>query len=223
MQNLGFAFSLVPLIRQVERSGRDVAALLTKHLQMFNTHPYFSGPILGSVVMIEEAAAGDNGSRADDAAVLKQSLMGPYAALGDSFFWGSLRPFSAIAGVTMAIAGMSLAPVAFFFLYNPSHLWVRYGGFVEGYRRGRQSVEFVRGLDLLTTAKRIRWAAVIVLGVLAGVALQQASGFIAGPDMLIKPALFALVIVLYVAMKKGISQIKLLYGMALVLFAVSFM
>jgi hypothetical protein len=78
-------------------------------------------------------------------------------------------------------------------------------------------------LDLLTTAKRIRWAALVVLGVLAGVASQQACGVFAAPEMLVKLSLLALVVLLYLAMTRGISQIKLLYGMALVLFAVSFM
>jgi mannose/fructose/N-acetylgalactosamine-specific phosphotransferase system component IID len=223
MQNLGFVFSLVPLIRHLERGGRNIPEFLGKHLQMFNTHPYFSGPLIGSVVMMEEGIADNNGKPADDTAAVKQSLMGPYAALGDSFFWGSLRPFSAIVGVTAAVAGSPIAPAAFFFLYNPSHLWVRCAGFIAGYRRGRLGVEFVRGLDLLTTAKRLRWASLAVLGVLAGIASQQACGVVAGPDILIKTFLLALILLLYFAMKRGISQIKLLYGLALVLFIVSFM
>lgn len=222
MQNLGFAFSVIPLVRSPERDRHEVSELLVKHLQMFNTHPYFSGPVIGSVVRTEEMAGADRSGCVDDAADLKRSLMGPYAALGDSFFWGSLRPFSAIVGVVLAFGGWLAAPFAFLLLYNPSHIWVRWRGFVEGYRRGRLSVEFIRTLDLLAVAKRIRWASLVALAVLAAVASQKLCGVLAAPDMLMMLVLLAFVLLSFLAIRKEVSQIKLLYGMAFLFAVVSF-
>ncbi len=140
MQNLGFAFAMAPV---AERFGDDkprVAGFLTRHLQSFNTHPYLAASVIGAVVRIEEGLdAGDDGA---EVVTLKNVLMGPYAAIGDSFFWGALKPFAAISGVLMAVQGFLLAPLLFFFLYTPAHLWVRIKGFREGYRRGEKGIEF---------------------------------------------------------------------------------
>ena len=222
MQNLGFAFSLVPLFRHLQRNGHHVGTLLARHLQMFNTHPYFSGPIIGTVVKMEEMAASGRNGHPDDTAVLKGALMGPYAALGDSFFWGSLRPFSAIIGVTMAVNGSPMAPMAFLLLFNPPHIWIRWKGFIEGYRRGRLGVEFIRDLHLLEAARKIRWASLVVLGILAGMASQKLCQVSAVPDMLMKLALLALVVLCFLAIKKGFSQTMLLYGIAFFFFLASF-
>ena len=90
MQNLGFAFAMLPLIRHRKGDQIRVAAFLSSHLQMFNTHPYPASPVIGAVVRIEEEG------RTPEAVDLKKALMGPYAAIGDSFFWGALRSFSAV-------------------------------------------------------------------------------------------------------------------------------
>ena len=53
MQNLGFAMSMIPLVRQWQKQHKDVKEILLRHLQMFNTHPYFSAPIIGSILRLE--------------------------------------------------------------------------------------------------------------------------------------------------------------------------
>ena len=44
MQNVGWAFSLIPGIRRLYKSKEDRAAAMKRHLEFFNTHPY--GPHL---------------------------------------------------------------------------------------------------------------------------------------------------------------------------------
>src|SRR5665648_1038335 len=84
MQNLGFAMAIIPLVREWQKQHKDAEEILLRHLQMFNTHPYFSAPIIGSIVRLEKDYA-DNGTAPDTVAV-KQSLMGAYAAVGAIFF-----------------------------------------------------------------------------------------------------------------------------------------
>ena len=84
MQNLGFAMAIIPLIRELRLQQRDSERMLTMHLQMFNTNPYFSASVIGSVVRLEEEHAGKGD--ASDIPAIKQSLMGSYAAIGDIFF-----------------------------------------------------------------------------------------------------------------------------------------
>ena len=65
---------------------------MTTHLQLFNTHPYFSAPIIGSIVRLEEEQAEKANLLTPSA--IKKSFMASYAAIGDIFFWGALRPFA---------------------------------------------------------------------------------------------------------------------------------
>ena len=54
MQNLGFIYALIPFIRLLSNDQRRMQGVLSRHLQLFNSHPYMTGPILGSVLQIEE-------------------------------------------------------------------------------------------------------------------------------------------------------------------------
>ena len=54
MQNLGFAFAIVPVVSRFRNDKPRIAGMLARHLQSFNTHPYLAGSIIGSVVRLEE-------------------------------------------------------------------------------------------------------------------------------------------------------------------------
>jgi PTS system mannose-specific IID component len=211
MQNLGFAYAIIPLIRERKLTGPVAREALTRHLQMFNTHPYLSGPVIGSIVRMEEEAE----SPIDFAAVstIKQSLMGPYAAIGDTFFWGALRPCAAIIAVVFAFEGWMIAPLIFMLLYTPAHAWVRIAGFVEGYRKGKRGIEFIRGLNLPRFAGLVRW---LSLGILAASVLwllqDGYSTFPAASGMVVGSVALALILLCLLLIKKGISQIYILYG-----------
>ena len=223
MQNLGFAFALLPLVRLWGGSKERQAALLTRHLQLFNTHPYLSAPIIGSVVRLEE----DNREKdkAGVAAVnLKNALMGPYAALGDSFFWGAMKPLTAVISVLLALQGYLLAPLVWLFLYNPVHLWVRVGGFIEGYRHGKEGIDFIRHLELPQLTGRMRWISLAGLGAIGALISQSlptaSLGLLAE---FITPVVFwSLIILCYWGIKNGISQVKIIYGMFIIGCALSY-
>ena len=206
MQNLGFAFATLPLLRKYDPQ-RIVDSLIS-HLQMFNTHPYFTAAVIGSVVRLEE-----DGDKLE-ADHLKKAVMGPYAAIGDSFFWGALRLFSAIGAVILAHQGFLLAPLAFLLLYNPAHVWVRGRGFFEGYRQGRHGIDFVRGLDLPGLTGRIRLLSLTLTGVLAAMVVEMAYSprdFL--PEIPVKAVALTLILVCYLGIHRGISPLKILYGM----------
>ena len=209
MQGLGFAFAVSPLAKaEGETTGcPEESAFLTRHLQRFNTHPYMAAPIIGSVSRLEAEC------RFSEAADLKSALMGPYAAIGDPFFWGSLRPFSGIAAVCLAIKGFFFAPLIFLILYNPVHLWVRVRGFITGWQQGKNAVEFIRRLELPTMSGRIRWCSTILLG--CGAYLASMSGSF---HELFHPGLPGQVVGLltvlasFLAVRKGLSPLAILYG-----------
>jgi PTS system mannose-specific IID component len=215
MQSLGFTFSLSPLIRQ-EDDPQRISESLTRHLEMFNTHPYLTALVIGSVARLEEdgdAAAADH---------LKKAVMAPYAAMGDPFFWGALRSFSSATAVLLALKGVLLAPLALLILHNPTHLWVRGKGFIEGYRQGKGSIDFIRLLDLPGVAGRIRLLSLILIGILSAVAGEMAGrswAFL--PEIPVKMIVLVLIILCFTGVRRGISPVKILYGMTLLCMVLS--
>ncbi|PKN87609.1 MAG: PTS mannose transporter subunit IID [Deltaproteobacteria bacterium HGW-Deltaproteobacteria-1] len=218
MQNLGFVYAIIPLFRERKLSRKDKEDLLVRHLQMFNTHPYLSAPLIGSIVRMEEQRP--EGEDASSILMVKQSLMGPYAAIGDTFFWGALRPCAGIIGVGLAWLGSILAPVAFLLVYTPAHIWVRARGFMEGYARGKQGIEFIRGINLPRIANRVRWLSLVILAVFGAWYLQDCHSHIARiPWFAMAAATLGTILLCWLLVKKGISQIYILYG-AVILFLI---
>ncbi len=222
MQNLGFAFSILPLARALKGNKKRIAALLARHLQLFNTHPYLAAPIIGSVVHVEKNNADQAGGPL--AVNLKNALTCPYAALGDSFFWGSLKPMAAVFSVLLALHGSLLAPLALLLTYNPAHLWIRGMGFVEGYRCGKEGVDFIRRLELPKLTGRIKWLSLLGLATIG--AMVSRSVHIPFPD---RPMEFFfmgvylfLIILSYLGIKRGISQMKMLYLVFIISCGLSF-
>jgi PTS system mannose-specific IID component len=177
---------------------------------MINTHPYMAAPMIGAVARMEEDG------RAAETADLKAALMGPYAAIGDSFFWGALRTFSAVGAVIVAFTGTFPAPLAFLLLYSPAHLWVRGRGFLEGYRRGKDGIHFIRGLNLPGVAVRVRFLLLILTGILAAIAMDAARRpWNSLPFVPATAAASMLIILIFLGARCGISPVRVLYGMTL--------
>jgi PTS system mannose-specific IID component len=211
MQNLGFAFSLIPLIRRWGRERGEIAERLEHHLKRFHTHPCLAPSILGSVIRIEETG-GDNAGR--EAAALKDSLMGPYAALGDPLFSGALRPLASVSGVLLCALGVQAAPWVLLGVYNVPAGWIRWRGFREGYRLGRRAFEFFQGLDLPRWTTAIRWAGVVALALLGAVLAAGSlprEGMLAGPGGIIS-ALAALMAVFWFIIR-GVPRVLIPYGL----------
>lgn len=111
MQNLGWAYSLIPAIKKLYTNKEDQAAALKRHLEFFNTHPYVAAPIMGVTLALEEEKA--NGTDIEDAAIqgVKIGMMGPLAGIGDPVFWFTVRPILGALGASLAQAGNIAGPL----------------------------------------------------------------------------------------------------------------
>ncbi len=171
LQNIGFAYCMEPALRELYPDPRERAAALRRHLELFNTHPYMAGYILGAALRAEEeVAAGRLGG--GQASALKQGLAPALAAVGDSFFWATLRPAAAVLAVAwlwMAPSPWDLAaPLVFLAAYNLPGLWMRLHSLQAGYEKGDSVAVHVAGLRLPAVTEGLRLAALVAVGGLAG-------------------------------------------------------
>lgn len=105
MQNMGWAYALIPALKKLYTSPEDRAAALERHMEFFNTHPYVAAPIIGVTLALEEERA--NGTPIDDKAIqgVKIGMMGPLAGIGDPVFWFTVRPILGALGASLASTG----------------------------------------------------------------------------------------------------------------------
>lgn len=219
MQNLGFAFALIPLVKGIDEKKRQ-SDILKRHIRFFNSHPYFSAPILGTVARLEYDASDDEQRRRVDG--LKEALMAPYAALGDPFFWGAWKPFSAFVGVMAALGGIAAAPLLMVGLYNAVHLPFRGWAFVEGCRDGRGALNFIGSLKLPERTGQIKLISAVVLSLITALAIPlayPASGGVA--QILLMTGILGTVLACYWLIKRGVPVLAVLYGVAFLVCVVS--
>jgi PTS system mannose-specific IID component len=164
MQSLGFFFTIFPALARLHRRGSpELAQASLRHLQLFNTHPYFAGLVAGTVAHEE----GPGGGGPELAAAIKRSLMCALGGVGDEFFWAHLRPLAALLALPFALGGRAWAPLVLLAVYNLPHLGTRAWGIAAGLRRGRgvaavlEARPFTRALPWAGTALALVSGAVV--------------------------------------------------------------
>lgn len=165
MQGLGFAAAIAPALKDIYQDEGQGCSALKRHLVYYNTHPYMAAPILGAVIRMEEDVK-DGKLDAGNITSFKESLIGPYGAIGDTFFWGSIRPLASVIGVLSALIWGLWGPIVFLVVYNLFHIWMRWFGLYKGYKLGEDVVEYIKTLGLPEQALKIRAVAAGLLGVL---------------------------------------------------------
>ena len=164
MQNLGWAYSLIPAIKKLYTNKEDQAAALKRHLEFFNTHPYVAAPIMGVTLALEEEKA--NGTDIEDAAIqgVKIGMMGPLAGAGDPLFWFTLRPIFLSLGAGLAVSGNVLGPIVFFVLWNVMVAAVKWYTQEFGYRAGTAITDDLSGNLLQQVTRGASMMGMFVIG-----------------------------------------------------------
>lgn len=214
MQNLGFAFTLIPLARLWAGDERRIRDFLIRHLERFNTHPYLAAIIAGSVAKMELAAPHSSG---EEVASLKKTLAPPFAAIGDSFFWGALKTFAATSAVLIYFCGSAWASLLFLGSYSLFHLYLRGEGFRQGYLLGRQSYAFLRSLELPRATLLLRRLSLVASAALAVAVISfSAANLQTEAPLPLKLGLLLLILVFYYLIKWGVSVLAIFYSSLLI-------
>lgn len=211
MQNLGLAYALYPALKKLYPDPARQLEAVKRHMVFFNTHPYVAAAILGGVLFHEERIA--RGKEPPDRVLaFKQALMGPLAAVGDGFFWLSLKPaVGALSAALVPLIGV-WAPVVFLVLYNLVHLTLRARLYWVGLSRGDRLVEEIARSNLPARGARLRSFAAFSAG---GLAAWLALDFGAQEGGVYAPFLAAGCLVVgaagYWLVKYGVPRYVLLY------------
>ncbi|MGY0354261.1 PTS system mannose/fructose/sorbose family transporter subunit IID [Enterococcus avium] len=173
MQNIGYCYSMIPVIRRLYGEKRDQSAALIRHLEIFNTTPAVVPTIMGITTAMEEENA--NNANFDEQSInaVKASLMGPLAGIGDSIFWGTLRIIAAGIGVSIAKDGSLFGPILFLLIYNIPNFLVRIFGLKLGYQVGVNSLERIQREGLMDKIMSV--ATIIGLSVVGGMVATMLS------------------------------------------------
>lgn len=211
MQNLGFCFAVIPALKEIYGEGERLKEPLRRHLEFFNTHPYMASPIIGAVIRMEEEA--EKGSLdGEGIKTIKTGIMGSYGAIGDSLFWGAIKPFASIIAVISAAMGFFMAPLLFLGLYNIPHLKMRIFGLYGGYKEGLKIFDTIKHFNFVRLTKKIKVLTSLAAGVLLAVWLNVIKETVfPGDEFRSEVASIVLFLILYFSVKRGVSTVAQIY------------
>ena len=158
MQATGFAYAMIPVLKELYTTDEEVCRNTERHLQFYNSNPFASSVIPGAVVALEENYQGE---MADN---IKVAMMGPLAGIGDSIYGVLVRPFFYILAAALAAQGnyLSIPLILFPFIA----LWAcRFPLFKWGYSRSTKVIEDIKESSAFN---KIREAAQLVGLVVVG-------------------------------------------------------
>lgn len=141
MEGLSYGWALAPMLRKIY-SGEPHRYLesLKRNSQFFNTNQHIAPFIMGLTLSMEKENAVNPHFDTSSINGIKVALMGPFAGVGDSFFYGVLRIIATGVAIGLASQGNPLGPLLFLLIYNIPSLLLRYYGGVMGYRLGSKYI-----------------------------------------------------------------------------------
>jgi PTS system mannose-specific IID component len=158
LQNIGFLFVLKPFLDKVYLNPDRRKEALMRHTGFFNTHPYMANIIIAITANAEKEIAVKEGTleKLPDINFIKSVMAGPLAAIGDSFFWGTLRPFAAFLSIFFVILFSKalnpdyswIAPFIFLFAYNCVHIPARYWFLFISFKLDKEMLAVIPKLEI---------------------------------------------------------------------------
>jgi fructoselysine and glucoselysine-specific PTS system IID component len=231
-QNTGFAFSIIPVLKQLYHTKEAMASALKRHLQLFNTSPYGSTLIIGITAAMEEQNTLDPDFDEESISSVKLGLMGPLAGVFDSLFWGTFKVIAAGVGTSLAIKGNILGPILFLLIFNVPHLLLRYNLTFIGYNTGTkflQNLSKSNVMDKLTQGAAILGLMVVgampatLMSIKTPLSIGGATSAVGVQGILdqVVPAMIplGLTFMVYYFVKKNVKTTYLLLGLLILGFA----
>lgn len=133
MQGLGYAYSMIPVLRKIYQDDEDGMYLAVKnHMQFFNCGFYTATLIMGATIGIEEEKKQEG---AEVVTAIKTGLMGPLAGVSDTLFQAIIKTIFGAIAAYMALEGSSVG-IWLWIIANIVKIVVSFQFMHVGYRQG---------------------------------------------------------------------------------------
>lgn len=136
-QHINFCYMMIPVLKRLYKD--DSAAMsraLKRHLEFMACTPHIVTLLAGVCASMEEENAANSDFDESTISAVKVSLMGPMAAVGDSFFWGTLLTIAIGVGVSFSSSGNIMGPILFLLIINVPAFLARFYGLRIGLNNG---------------------------------------------------------------------------------------
>ena len=171
LQNIGFLYILYPVFKSLYKDKEKRKQALLRHIGFFNTNPYMINIIIAMVINTETNIACGKEQNIRKPEMIKSVMAGPTAAIGDSFFWGTWRPFVSFVSILMIILSMNMfsvsllwiAPIIFIVLYNVVHLSFRYWSLIISFRLNEKMIKLISKLEIKFMGDIFRIVGLIII------------------------------------------------------------
>lgn len=171
LQNIGFLYIMYPVFKSLYKDKEQRKQALLRHIGFFNTNPYMINIIIAMVINSETNIACGKEPNIRKPEMIKSVMAGPVAAIGDSFFWGTWRPFVSFVSILMIILSMNMfsvsllwiAPIIFIVLYNIVHLAFRYWSLIISFRLNEKMIKLISKLELKYIGDTFRIIGLIII------------------------------------------------------------
>ena len=140
LQSLAFCAAFVPILKKLYGNDQEeFSAALSRHLMFFNTEGIWGSVVHGIVIAMEEQRALGAPIPVEAITGVKAGLMGPFAGIGDTIDWSTLKPLFIMLVLPLAEGGSFLAPIIYAVLligvtYTESFIFVN-----TGYKMGTEA------------------------------------------------------------------------------------
>ena len=112
LQSLAFCAAFIPVLKKLYgHDEQELSAALTRHLMFFNTQGIWGSVVHGIVLAMEEQRALGAPIPVEAITGIKAGLMGPFAGIGDTIDWSTLKPLVIVLALPLAESGSFLAPL----------------------------------------------------------------------------------------------------------------
>jgi mannose/fructose/N-acetylgalactosamine-specific phosphotransferase system component IID len=204
MQGTGFRYL-------VENAAKKEGLELTeeemlKETEYFHTHPYLANFILGMWITEKK-----KGGQPD---FYKKVYASAFGALGDSFFWHSLRPLCFIIAALIGYYDPLYGLIAYLGLYNMLHLAFRFSGYEVGKTLGKDVIMFFNRISFNKWSTHVDTMSTFMLGVFLSFLVKECAQF--------NPLVLG-VLTVYLLLGLAIAKkVDIVFGLVGMLFITSF-
>ncbi len=217
LQNAGFLFSIINLLRGIYKDDREkLTAAIKRHMVFFNTHIFFSAAVLGVMARLEEELPDDDPKKKDaEIESSKMGMMGPLAAIGDSLFWSGLKPLALLTGTGIvwlyrfSVEGWLIACGVSLLIYNGPRVVIKYYLLMKSYFQYKELFVLIQRVKFQEIMKSIKVAGMGILGAVTALYFARKELTIIDKRWLDSAFLFAAFWLITVALrrKKSVSYI----------------